>query len=146
MGESGEDLSHSPQLGPQLCGPLQFLDLGHPRHVTEPLAAQAVAEEEESHLRDLQRPPAGGLERFQEPVQPPKHQLLPGQQDPCQPQGLVAGTQHTPCLVEENVRKSRDPACVTLLTVPEGQALRSLAGHAEERQRAACCRVCDVLC
>lgn len=28
------------------------------------------------------------------PVQPPKHQLLPGQQGPCQPQGLVAGTQH----------------------------------------------------
>lgn len=28
--------THSPQLGPQLCGPLQFLDFRHPSPIAEP--------------------------------------------------------------------------------------------------------------
>ena len=47
--------------------------------------------------------------------------------------------------LEEKVRRRKGPAWVALLTVPEGQPLGGLAGHAEQGQGAACCGVGDVL-
>lgn len=142
---------------------------GHP-----PLGAQAAAEEEEGHPQDLQRPPAGRLERLpaeggepaselpsprgqgtcpqpwpqhrvesrgcradplarlalcaspgysHEPVQSPQHQLLPGPQGPCQPQGLVAGTQHTLKTQVGRVRLSTLYPCVNPAPCPLGPPL-----------------------
>lgn len=91
---SGEDLGQSPQPGPQLRGPLQLLRCGRLSRAVRPLSAQAAAEEEECAPRDLQSPPARGLQHLHDPVQPSKHQLLCVQHGPCQAQGLVAGTQH----------------------------------------------------
>lgn len=49
------------------------------------------------------------------PVQPPKHELLPGQQGPRQPQGLVAGAQYT---LQHTGRGARSPAPPTCATPP----------------------------
>lgn len=61
---------------------------GHP-----PLIAQAAAEEEEGHSRDLQRPLARGLEYLPAEGSPSQIRLLPGDPGhPCpwpQPQGSV---------------------------------------------------------
>jgi hypothetical protein len=54
------------------------------------------------------------------PVQPPKHHLLPVQQGPCQSQGLVTSTQHSLQHIDGQGQAHTTYSCVTVLSATWG--------------------------